>query len=120
MLAVGTKRAWTRADQRLIDEANSLLNGPPFTYGHVVVDEAQDHSVVALRVIGRWSEVFAHLGPAGSNGIVVDLTFGYRVPEPILRTANRLLDVAITRAVQQVEFVTDAPAPAVIAPDRSA
>ena len=109
------KRAWTRADQLLIDEANSLLNGSPFTYGHVVVDEAQDHSAVALRVIGRrspsssmtlvgdvaqsttpagqerWSEVFAHLGPAGSNGIVADLTIGYRVPEPILRIANRLL-----------------------------
>ncbi len=111
----GKKRAWTRADQLLIDEANSLLNGSPFTYGHVVVDEAQDHSAVALRVIGRrsptssmtlvgdvaqsttpagqerWSEVFAHLGPAGSNGIVADLTIGYRVPEPILRIANRLL-----------------------------
>ena len=39
--------------------------------------------------------------------------------EPTPRGA-RLLYVAITRAVQQVEFVTDAPAPAVIAPDRSA
>ena len=111
----GKKRAWTGADQLLIDEANSLLNGSPFTYGHVVVDEAQDHSAVALRVIGRrsptssmtlvgdvaqsttpagqerWSEVFAHLGPAGSNGVVADLTIGYRVPEPILRIANRLL-----------------------------
>jgi hypothetical protein len=36
--------AWTAADQFLLDEANSLLNGPPFTFGHVVVDEAQDHS----------------------------------------------------------------------------
>lgn len=119
MLPVGKKRAWTRADQLLIDETNSLLNGSPFTYGHVVVDEAQDHSAVALRVIGRWSEVFAHLGPAGLNGIVADLTIGYRVPEPILRSANRLLYVATTRAVQQVEFVTDAPALPVIVPDRS-
>ena len=111
----GKKRAWTRADQLLVDEANSLLNGSPFTYGHVIVDEAQDHSAVALRVIGRrcpamsmtlvgdvaqsttpagqerWSEVFAHLGPAGSNGVVADLTIGYRVPEPILGVANRLL-----------------------------
>ena len=142
----------------------------------------------------RWSEVFAHLGPAGSKGIVADPSIGYRVPEPILRIANRLLPlngvvapatlhepiiaaladhdlvgtdhvhnleraevavftaeavkglefdgvivvnpheilhengdeptprgarllyVAITRAVQQVEFVTDPPAPPVIAP----
>ena len=49
----GRKRAWTAADQLLVDEANSILNGPPLMYGHVVVDEAQDHSAVALRVIGR-------------------------------------------------------------------
>lgn len=51
----GRKRAWTLADQLLVDEANSILNGPPHTYAHVVVDEAQDHSAVALRVIGRRS-----------------------------------------------------------------
>ncbi len=51
----GRRRAWTVADQLLVDEANSILNGPPLTYGHVVVDEAQDHSAVALRVIGRRS-----------------------------------------------------------------
>ena len=111
----GKKRVWTEADQLLVDEANSLLNGSPFTYGHVVVDEAQDHSDVALRVIGRrspagsmtlvgdvaqsttpagqerWADVFAHLGPRGTSGIVADLTIGYRVPEPVLRIANRLL-----------------------------
>ena len=108
----GRRRTWTAADQFLVDEANSLLNGTPFTYGHVVVDEAQDHSAVALRVIGRrtpagsctlvgdvaqstapagqerWDDVFAHLGAVGE---VVDLTIGYRVPEPILTVANRLL-----------------------------
>lgn len=52
----GKKRAWTSADQLLIDEANSLLNGSPFTYGHVIVDEAQDYSAVALRIIGRGSQ----------------------------------------------------------------
>ena len=53
--AGGKRRTWTVADQFLVDEANSLLNGTPFTFGHVVVDEAQDHSAVALRVIGRRS-----------------------------------------------------------------
>jgi DNA helicase IV len=108
----GKRRAWTPADQYLVDEANTLLTGTPFTYAHVVVDEAQDHSAVALRVIGRrapsgsctlvgdvaqsttpagqerWGDVFTHLGAAGT---VADLTIGYRVPEPILRVANRLL-----------------------------
>jgi DNA helicase IV len=111
----GKRRVWTRADQLLVDEANSMLNGSPFTYGHVIVDEAQDHSAVALRVIGRrspsgsmtlvgdvaqsttpagqerWSSVFGHLGGTELAGTIADLTIGYRVPEPILVVANRLL-----------------------------
>jgi len=122
----GKKRQWTAADQYLVDEANTLLNGTPFTYAHVVVDEAQDHSAVALRVIGRrspsgsctlvgdvaqsttpagqerWSDVFAHLG---AEGAIADLTIGYRVPEPILEVANRLLpftgvDATASRSVR--------------------
>ncbi len=122
----GKKRTWTLADQFLVDEANTLLNGTPFTYAHVVVDEAQDHSAVALRVIGRrtptgsctlvgdvaqsttpagqerWADVFAHLG---FEGTIADLTIGYRVPEPILDVANRLLpltgvDATASRSVR--------------------
>jgi DNA helicase IV len=126
------QRRWTPADQFLIDEANTLLNGTPFTYGHVVVDEAQDHSAVALRVIGRrtpvgsctlvgdvaqsttpagqerWQDVFAHLGAAGT---VADLTIGYRVPEPILTIANRLLPLTGVDATasRSVRFEGDAP-----------
>jgi DNA helicase IV len=124
--ASGKRRRWTSADQYLVDEANTLLNGTPFTYAHVVVDEAQDHSAVALRVIGRrslagsltlvgdvaqsttpagqerWADVFAHLG---ATGTVADLTIGYRVPEPILIVANRLLpltgvDATASRSVR--------------------
>ena len=112
----GKKRRWTVADQFLVDEANSLLNGTPFTYGHVVVDEAQDHSAVALRCIGRrspagsltilgdlaqsttpagqrdWAEALAFLvGTAAAESTVAHLTIGYRVPAPILDVANRLL-----------------------------
>lgn len=109
----GKKRRWTAADQLLVDEANTLLNGTPFTFGHVVVDEAQDHSAVALRVIGRrsptgsmtvlgdlaqsttpagqddWDVALGHLTRAA--GSVAHLTIGYRVPGPILDVANRLL-----------------------------
>ena len=104
--------AWTAADQLLVDEANSILNGPPLVYGHVVVDEAQDHSAVALRVIGRRTPGSVDdarrrrrpvddagrpgaLGrrlrlpvrsatDGGAAGTVAELTIGYRVPEPIL------------------------------------
>ena len=44
----------------------------------------------------RWADVFAHLGAAGS---VADLTIGYRVPEPILDVANRLLPLTGVDAV---------------------
>jgi DNA helicase IV len=131
----GKKRAWTPADQLLVDEANSLLDGSPFTYGHVVVDEAQDHSAVALRVIGRrspassmtlvgdvaqsttpagqerWNDVFAHLGPDGSSGIVADLTIGYRVPEPVLSVANRLLPLTDVDATESRSVRVEGAAP---------
>ena len=136
----GKRRAWTVGDQFLVDEANTLLNGTPFTYAHVVVDEAQDHSAVALRVIGRrsptgsltlvgdvaqsttpagqerWSDVFAHLGGgragAGLDGAIADLTIGYRVPEPILTVANRLLPLTgvDARASRSVRAEGEAPA----------
>ena len=135
----GKKRAWTAADQFLVDEANTLLNGTPFTYAHVVVDEAQDQSAVALRVIGRrspagsltlvgdvaqsttpagqerWVDVFAHLGTgrtgAGLDGTIADLTIGYRVPEPILTVANRLLPLTGVDATasRSVRIEGDAP-----------
>ena len=44
----------------------------------------------------RWEDVFAHLGAQGS---VADLTIGYRVPEPILDVANRLLPLTGVDAV---------------------
>jgi DNA helicase IV len=121
------RRRVTPADQLLIDEANSLLNGPPFTYGHVVVDEAQDHSAVALRVIGRRSpngsltilgDLAQSTTPAGQSdwavvqrflnaehATVAHLTIGYRVPAPILDIANRLLplthvDTVASRSVR--------------------
>jgi len=58
--------AWTEADLALLDEARALL-GPlrapaasdpaDFlrSYGHIVVDEAQDLSPMALRMVGRRS-----------------------------------------------------------------
>ena len=109
----GKRRKWSVADQFLVDEANSMLNGTPFTFGHVIVDEAQDHSAVSLRVIGRrspqgsmtilgdlaqsttpagqqdWSTALGHIRATAAE--VAVLTIGYRVPGPILDAANRLL-----------------------------
>jgi DNA helicase IV len=125
----GRTKRWTPADQVLLDAANTFLNGPPATVGHVVVDEAQDLSALALRTVAHrcpsgsltilgdlaqstgpagqsgWEDVVDHLGVADSAR-VEHLTIGYRVPAPILDVANRLLPetgvtVPASRSVRQ-------------------
>lgn len=127
------KRPWTAGDQLLLDETNSLLDGAPFVFGHVVVDEAQDHSAVALRVIGRrcpsgsftilgdlaqsttpagqqeWPVVARYLGATEHQ--VAHLTIGYRVPEPILAVANRLLPFTAVSTVASRSVRTEGDAP---------
>ena len=57
---------WTVADLALVDEARDLLEGHTSTYGHVIVDEAQDLSPMQLRMIGRRA-------PGGSVTVLGDL-----------------------------------------------
>jgi DNA helicase IV len=107
---------WTRADLALLDEAEFVVGGPPRTFGHVVVDEAQDHSAMELRLLGRrspgrsmtilgdlaqatatgaqtrWTDALASLD--APHGRVAELELGYRVPAPVLELANRLLPYA--------------------------
>ena len=118
---------WTVADLALIDEARVLL-GPrrprggsgadhddgPRTYGHIVVDEAQDLSPMQLRSVSRrslsgsitvvgdisqatgpwapdsWAEVTAHL-PGQRPPRMVELTVSYRTPAEVVEVASRLL-----------------------------
>ena len=104
---------WTRADLALLDEADAVLSGASRRYGHIVVDEAQDLSAMELRMIGRrsrsgsmtilgdlaqatapgaqhdWSDSLGALGAPRAR--CEELSVGYRVPEPILTYANRLL-----------------------------
>ena len=108
---------WTPADLALLDEANALTAGVGRRYGHVVIDEAQDLSAMALRAAGRratngsmtilgdiaqatgvgarksWDEVAVGLGFDTSFTRTCELTVGYRVPRSILEFANRLLPI---------------------------
>lgn len=103
---------WSAADALLIDEAAGLVERIP-SFGHVVVDEAQDLSPMQCRAIARrsehgsltllgdlaqatapwaatdWTSTMAHLGKP--EAAVVPLSTGFRVPEAVLALANRLL-----------------------------
>ncbi|MEX2660225.1 MAG: ATP-binding domain-containing protein [Acidimicrobiales bacterium] len=116
---------WTGSDVPLLDEARSLLGPFPRsdedeavrTYGHIVVDEAQDLSPMQLRMLSRrslggsmtvvgdiaqatgpwappdWDAVLEHL-PTRKPARVRELSIGYRTPASILTLANRVLAVA--------------------------
>jgi DNA helicase IV len=120
---------WTAADLVLVDEAEAVVDGVRRTYGHIVVDEAQDLTAMELRALARrcprrsmtvlgdlaqatragaqrsWDDVLVHLGtPDGADFTELDL--GYRVPAPIIDFANRLLpeaapDVRPSRSVRE-------------------
>ena len=119
---------WTPADLALLDEAEAAISGPPRTYGHIVVDEAQDLSAMGLRALARrsrdasmtvlgdlaqatasgaqvsWEAAIAHLG-GPDTAQRADLDLGYRVPASIMDMANGLLaeaapDVTPTRSVR--------------------
>jgi DNA helicase IV len=117
---------WTDADVALLDEARALL-GPlrrrpapddddvVRTFGHVVVDEAQDLSPMQLRMVARrslsgsmtvvgdiaqatgswvpasWAQVVEHL-PARRGWRLAELTVNYRTPSEIIDVAGHILE----------------------------
>ncbi|MCW2683703.1 MAG: helicase, superfamily [Blastococcus sp.] len=104
---------WTVDDLFCLDELSFLLNGEVRSYGHVVVDEAQDLSPMQARALARrcpegsftilgdlaqatgcwirddWAELTDHL--AETPATVETLSVGYRVPADALALAARLL-----------------------------
>src|SRR5690349_7176732 len=103
---------FSTADLLLIDEAAGLMERES-SFGHVVVDEAQDLSPMQARAIARrsehgsitllgdlaqgtapwaaadWRDTLGHLGKP--EAAVVPLTVGFRVPAAVVALANRLL-----------------------------
>ena len=117
---------WTAADVPLLDEAQQLL-GPRSgkvkdrelrTYGHIVIDEAQDLSPMQLHTIARrslsgsmtivgdiaqatsawahpsWESVIEHL-PSERGVNEYELTVGYRLPGPLIELASKVLKLAM-------------------------
>ncbi|NUO42555.1 MAG: AAA family ATPase [Streptomyces sp.] len=103
---------WSAADAVLIDEATDVV-ARTHSLGHVVLDEAQDLSPMQYRAVGRrcttgsatvlgdlaqgttpwatrsWGEALTHLGKA--DGVIEELTAGFRVPTDVITYASRLL-----------------------------
>ncbi|MGW6918768.1 HelD family protein [Kitasatospora sp. NPDC054939] len=105
---------WTGADLPLLDEAAALVDGPPGrSFGHVVVDEAQELSAMQWRMVVRRCPArsmtlvgdFAQAGPAadardwtealaphlGSRFALHTLTVSYRTTREILASTRELL-----------------------------
>ncbi len=121
---------WTQQDVPLLDEAavhlgpiprvrgrlrpDGTRQGEIRTWGHIVVDEAQDLSPMQLRMLRRrslngsmtvvgdiaqatgawahadWYELLDHL-PDQRGRRMAELTIGYRIPGPLMRLAARVL-----------------------------
>jgi DNA helicase IV len=106
---------WSDQDVPLVDEARTLLAGAPRSYGHVIVDEAQDLSPMQLLAISRravdgsltilgdvaqatgpvvyrrWQELQPYL-PDEAEMEIEELRHAYRVPAEIMDFALPLLD----------------------------
>src|SRR5919206_2803716 len=106
---------WSDQDVPLLDEARTLLSGAPRSYGHVIVDEAQDLSPMQLLAISRravdgsltilgdvaqatgpvvyrrWQELQPYL-PDEAELEIEELRHAYRVPAEIMDFALPLLD----------------------------
>jgi DNA helicase IV len=135
-LLVRRGAGWSTADLPLLDEARSLLDGPPHAYGHVIVDEAQDLTPMQLRSIARragsgsltilgdvaqatgavpygsWTEVLERL-PNGDAARVEELRHAYRVPREIMDVALPLLPRIAPGLEPPVSYRTGADPPRV-------
>jgi superfamily I DNA/RNA helicase len=151
----GQPVAWSESDIPLLDEAFALL-GPVrrtpghaddgiHTFGHVVIDEAQDLSPMQLRMIARrslsgsmtvvgdigqatgawvpssWSQVVEHL-PMRRGWRLVELTVNYRTPAEIMDLAARVLaqSASGTRPPESVRATGEVPRVIAVArPDKA-
>jgi DNA helicase IV len=119
---------FSAADLLLIDEAAGLMERES-SFGHVVVDEAQDLSPMQARAIARrsehgsitllgdlaqgtapwaaaeWRDTLGHLGKPEAK--VVPLTVGFRVPAAVVALANRLLPALAVNVPEAVSLRRD-------------
>jgi DNA helicase IV len=135
---------WSFPDAPLLDEARAHVGFRPGhkaedevrTYGHIVIDEAQDLSPMALRMVSRrslngsmtvvgdiaqatgswahdsWEEVIEHL-PDRHEPARRELRTGYRIPAPAMELAARVLSSAAPGLEPPVAIRADGAPPVV-------
>ncbi|HEY3185203.1 MAG TPA: UvrD-helicase domain-containing protein [Gaiellaceae bacterium] len=127
---------WSDGDVPLLDEAHAIVGTPPKTYGHVIVDEAQDLTPMQLRMIARrtrdgaltilgdvaqgtgpisyrrWEDVLPHL-PRGDEAEVEELKHAYRVPREIMELALPLLAAIAPDVEPPIAYRTGADPPTI-------
>ncbi|MFW2383683.1 MAG: HelD family protein [Acidimicrobiales bacterium] len=141
-------RIWSADDVPVLDEAREIL-GPVGkrrdedelrTYGHIVVDEAQDLSPMQLRMLTRrsltgsmtivgdiaqstgawahqsWDELVEHL-PDRRPGQSRELTVGYRIPGPLMEIAASILPLAAPELKPPVSVRDDGDPPTLVPAD---
>jgi DNA helicase IV len=129
---------WSDHDVPLLDEARALLDGAPRSYGHVIVDEAQDLSPMQLLAISRravdgsltilgdvaqatgpvvyrrWEELEPFL-PDEAELEIEELRHAYRVPAEIMDFALPLLDEIAPEVEPPVAYRKGGEAPRLVA-----
>jgi DNA helicase IV len=130
--------AWSEGDLALVDEARHRLAGAAETYGHVILDEAQDLTPMQLRMVARrsrrgsltvlgdiaqatgpiaygsWRDVLPHLPDEG--GVAVEeLHLAYRVPSEIMALATPLLPLVAAEAEPPTAYRAGGEEPLVVA-----
>ncbi len=139
-LLVRRGRGWSNADVALLDEASSILVGPPRRFGHVIVDEAQDLTPMQLRMLARrmagaftllgdvaqatgpipyrsWDELLPHL-PGGDRAARSELRHAYRVPREIMDFALPLLEHIAPEMEKPISYRSGASPPRVVEADQ--
>jgi DNA helicase IV len=133
------RSGWSAGDLPLLDEARALLRGVDVTYGHAIVDEAQDLTPMQLRMISRrvagaftilgdvaqatgpvaytrWDELLGYL-PAGEDAEIEELRHAYRVPREIMQLALPLLEHIAPDVEPPVAYRSGAEPPTIVRAD---
>ncbi len=98
---------WLRdpVDGALLDEVRARVEGVPATYGHVIVDEAQDLSLLQLRAVQRRSAGLTLVGDDAQRSTANGL--GLRAAAALLEVEPAEMATAYRMSAEIAEWLND-------------